>query len=869
MVRRLFAVGTGVAMLGATAMGATAAVDLRDYPNMFVTDGVFNGFLVVGENAKPIDNLAMTDIAASMKVAKTSGTSAVAITGDAWKVATSSKKYEMSNSNATASLIVGESLRDINTFIGDEELGALKDGVWATNQQNYGYQQFMFFDADAAAYSTNNIVKYAENDQDVTADHFFIASARQIARYRLEFTSTAQSDVTDSAGSPTTSGTYLDDFQDTTLTILGQEYSVVQARRPGATPEDTVKLILMSGSTKDTLLEGETKTYNIKGKAYDVTLSFVDSTSAKFTVNGEVTNKLKDGDTYVLSDKSEIGVSEVLYQAYAGGIHSSTFFVGAKKLEMRHNNVTGGDTASGTQLKASSEDVDGTNVIISGTDDNTTFTISAINLNMTADDDYFIGAGQKLSDVIAASGDEKEILVAGGFDMEYKGLTEEKTKDLRLKTSSSRRYKLALFDGDGNAVDIPVTFAEGNTNLSLGEEAWTGTRATQKRLNIVEATGSDVLAGAQRLDDNIAKDDFFILTAGSALDGSAKSYLLQYKGSDRQTKTSPKIRFKNLGNGETLEYSVTAVSAGATGTIATLKVGGYSFLVQNASGMEVDDFQVDVDQDASGAIGTGVFVNFVDYYGSEWMFDEVRVNNSNATGTVEGASADSITIKMGTPNGDDYDNVRPMNLTLNITASSDPEVRAALGANEPGITGGNPTFLTPDGQSEVSYGWTSMGSFVTFQSPAGEPQELTIQYPEKQRLPQLYVTSGAITSSMKAAGDMVAVQVVDATKLDSEIADMTAQNLIVVGGPCVNTIAAELLGNPADCTVGFTPGKARVKLFEHANGNVAMLVAGYSGADTRLAGKVVANRASELAGMEVEVEGTTSADATISVPIAK
>ena len=38
MVKRLFAVGTGVAMIGATAMGAVAAADLKDYPNFLVKD---------------------------------------------------------------------------------------------------------------------------------------------------------------------------------------------------------------------------------------------------------------------------------------------------------------------------------------------------------------------------------------------------------------------------------------------------------------------------------------------------------------------------------------------------------------------------------------------------------------------------------------------------------------------------------------------------------------------------------------------------------------------------------------------------------------------------------------------------------------
>ena len=89
--------------------------------------------------------------------------------------------------------------------------------------------------------------------------------------------------------------------------------------------------------------------------------------------------------------------------------------------------------------------------------------------------------------------------------------------------------------------------------------------------------------------------------------------------------------------------------------------------------------------------------------------------------------------------------------------------------------------------------------------------------------------------------------------------------MIVVGGPCVNTVAAELMGNPSDCAEGFTPGVANVKLFENGD-SVAMLVAGYSGTDTRLAGRVMAHRWDELSGEEVEIEGSTYSDATISEP---
>ena len=875
MVKRLAAVASGATMLGATAMGALAAADLSNYPNQFVTDGTFNGYFVVGEKAASVDNLAMTDIASSMKVAKAAGaTTTTTVEGDAWLVGTSSKKLEMANNNASGLSVATENLRDINNFISDGELSALADGKWATNEADYGFNQYLYFDNTPAGVSAsvNRIVKYVEDDKDKTTDYFFVASSGQIGRYRLEFTSNAQSDVTDSTGASDTTGTYLDDFEDTKLGLLGREYTVVQARRlsaGGDANQNGIKLVLMSGATSDTLLEGESKTYSVGDKVYDLTVTFVDADECKFSINGEATNKLKDGDTYVLSDKSEVGVSEVLYQDYAGGVHSCTFFLGARKMELRDDTVT--DGINSHQMRVGSEDIDGADVVIEATDDNTTFSVSVISVNMTADDDYFVGAGEKLSDVIGAAGDEKEVLMDGALDYEYKGLTDEKTHDLRVRTSSSRRYKLSVFDGDGNAVDIPLAYANAANatgNVSLGEEAPSGTRTNQKRLVLKEG-------------EIVARDDYFILTGASTTsagavngDGSAKSYLLQYSGSDRRTKTSPKIRFKNQGSGESLEYSATG-SATATSTVATIKIGGFSFDTLNTTSQESDDFSITVDMNGNGWVmgtventtGNHASVTFVDYYGAELGFHWISgIYHNNTPDSFIGTTgihgiAGFVGVNLSTPDGNDFDNVAPTLLSFNVTGTNDPEVRLS--------TPTGMTLLTPDGETEVSYGYTSLGSFLKFQEPSGDPDELTLTYPEKQRLPQVYITSGATKSSSATTGDLVAVTVVDATKLDSEVASATAQNLVVVGGPCVNTVAAELLGNPADCTTGFAPGKARVKLWEHANGNVAMLVAGYSGADTRLAGKVVAHRWKELSGSEVEVEGTTYSDATLSAPSAE
>jgi len=834
VTKRLFAIGTGVLMLGATAMGALAAVDLKDYPSMFVKNGTFNGYLVVGENAKPIDNLAMTDIAASMKYQKPSETSTVSVSGDAWKVGTSAKKLEMANSNAAAGSITGEQIYDISTFISKDELKALASGTYSTGDGEYNYNQYIYLDTGNV--NTNEIVKFAEDDNDKVADFFYVQSGKNIGKYVLEFTSPAQSDVTDSSGSASTTGTYLKDFENTKINMLGKEYTIVMARRPnGATGSGSIKLVLMSGAVKDSVLEGEEKTYTVDGKEYKVKLVFVDGTYAKFTINGETTDKLQVGETKKLADGKEVGLSEVLYQSYAGGVHSASFFLGAGKVELRDNTVDETtDTSDYGVLLSGNDEVDGTQVFVDGSDNNVTFRLNSIAVNMSAEDDFYVGAGEKLSDVLVAAGEEEEALFTNNWDIEYKGLTTEKTHAIKLTSSTDRKYTLVFYDGDNSKVDLPLAYAASDTTIQLSED-------TADKAVIVK---EDVAA---------SKNDYLVLTGGDDTAGTAKTYVLQYKGADRSTKTNPKIQFKNIGNGESLEYSVSS-----SYPIATVKIGGNSFTV-NASSTAVDDFPITMDLDGDATTQETANTKIVDYYGATI----VLAGGLNAS-TARLGAIDNMTVTIGTNYTSDYDTEGPSALVTQIGAAATNEVTA----DSFSVGGAGNVLLNPTGEENVYYGYTSMGGKITYKTPSGQPAELTYDYPENQVLPQVYVTSGAITSSSTTGGTWTPVTIVDATKLDSEVADAKAQNLIVIGGPCVNSVAASLLGNPAACADGFTPGKAKVKLFENG-ANVAMLVAGYTGEDTRLAGKVIANRWKELSGSEVEVEGTTYTDAKIGAPAPK
>ena len=237
------------------------------------------------------------------------------------------------------------------------------------------------------------------------------------------------------------------------LVMLGKQYDIVTARRTGTGGENVV-LTLMGGAKKDTLVEQASKNYEISGKAYEVSLNYVDTDEAQFSVNYQLTRKLKDGDTDKLADGTTVGVTDILYQDYAGGIHSATFFIGAQKVELRDTNIS--DTASSHELKIDDETIDNANVFVEGTDDDTTFKIDKIAVNISADDDFYVAAGKKLSDAIAATGSEADALFTRNWDVEYKGLSSASTPKVEIRSAGDDDYNLVFTDGSGNNVKVPL-----------------------------------------------------------------------------------------------------------------------------------------------------------------------------------------------------------------------------------------------------------------------------------------------------------------------------------------------------------------------------------------------------------------------------
>jgi len=176
---------------------------------------------------------------------------------------------------------------------------------------------------------------------------------------------------------------------------------------------------------------------------------------------------------------------------------------------------------------------------------------------------------------------------------------------------------------------------------------------------------------------------------------------------------------------------------------------------------------------------------------------------------------------------------------------------------------------TSRGTAEEDYR-TFYGIIVRDPKSNGDSDEFEIAVPSEQLKatvlvegPQASVTSGPGTTVKKA------VPIVDnIARLDTDSgieAAKQTKNLILVGGPCVNSLTAQALGlAPNTCGAESTvpEGAAMIKLVDNAfvQGKTALVVAGWDAENTRAACSVLQQFSTyaDLTGTGVEVDGTTT-----------
>lgn len=816
-VKKIAALVAGTTMIGATIMGATA-LDLSNYPAPFVNNGVFSGKIVVGAKAATSDVVGAIDLAASLQADATSS-SEVDVPGAAGEATVTGDSAEFRTGSDVVAL--EEAIGTVKQTFTANDLAALKSGVMDTGTSSTPVKQYLKFD------NSTMKVQYAEDsNNDKVGDFLYVPTDSTLFEYQLEFTEGAESELT---------STTLDDLQDEVVTILGAPFTIVTATRSGL----TLTLTLLGGQVADVLRDGETKTYTINGKDYEVTAVFIDdSGSCKLSVNGVVTKELTEGKTQVLGTDVTVGVQSVLTNQREGIVE---FYLGANKLKLADSNYEDTTFASET-VEVGGDSVSDATLIMKATNVSSNLKLNYIKYRVAADDDFYVPAGHGVKEFVDEN--NKGAFLTDTWDVWYTGLVKTASNEIKFDSISDHSYDLEFTNVNGDRFKFPLV-----TNKN-GVYKWGDDNDDFVFTEFKNGANTSYSENSTSISDN---DYFAVSDKSTATDDKAATRVLRYQSINTGDST---VTFKDL-SGSDIVVSYTGAVGAATGELIVDGVT-HTFYVGDDSSIASEDNALSIDLDGSGStISASDAVPMVAMGGAILSFG------------VNGTFAQTFDVA-GNPRGFGYTTV--VNTSIGTNADRFDESGAetswvwisATGttADIAGVRVGSSTnglVQDPD-QDDYSRGYSLYGAYFERYSPTSGNQadQVTIDYPATQRFAQVFVTAGTVSVASGALGDSgklmtskVNAIAVGLAVLDTDAPALGSTNMIVVGGPCVNTVAAELLGNPTDCTEGFMPGKATIKLFSSKN---ALLVAGYSAQDTLGASYVLADAKDyKLSGSEVEV----------------
>jgi len=795
-VKRIVALGTAATMLGATVLGAMAATDLSAYPKpMFIKDGKFNGLIVIGADADTQDMLGAMDIISSLQASTIgvsgSGSATVQTVGDVYEFAKTSDKLNMN-----------ESLSDIRPTVSKTQLPiVLADGTLTTAKGNkYDYEQTVDIN------SADVLQLFADKDYADKKPTVGIKIPRnaQVLQYSLEFTKNAKSDLGTAANSETDNWV---DLEDRSIEILGETFDII------STSNASTSLDLMRGALKPTLEEGETQTYTINGKQYEVTCLIIEDTGdnkVKFKINGEVTDAMVQGDMYETADGTMIGLREVIPNE-AGDVTQDMveFYLGAKEIVLENHQ----------ELNIDDEDISNidVNVTIDGTI--TANGISQIDLTWVADDELFITEDKN---EVVMPGLESIKFYMDGF---YKGKQEKVVLDPSSDDTMTLEAPLTNYD-----VALDILYS----NVSESG-IWSTIGSDDDAQLVTETCGPGVVV-------NMDTDEYFVVTRIDAENKDGQTEVLQLTKADETDGVTIKDYEGNVV-AEDKKINKTFDVADMTLTVTDITDGV--------------DFTFDLNDT------------------TECVSARLVTKEGLVINLPTGVPTTAYGIRMREE--DDNENLRSgewIDVSLGFDADNESTVDFVTGDN---VLSNNAMYATLDNSKvKVGYiiagtVTSTVGSKITYDETADQAS-LEITYPGEETYGNLFLGSKASKVTVSAAGEAVAANKIEvgAAVLDTSLASYTSQNLLVIGGPAINRATASLMGKtyPAyGADSGIAENSGMIKLVEQADGTVAVIVAGWEAPDTQRACRVLAESDMyAMSGSEVAVTGTSMTDISVGVP---
>jgi hypothetical protein len=360
--------------------------------------------------------------------------------------------------------------------------------------------------------------------------------------------------------------------------------------------------------------------------------------------------------------------------------------------------------------------------------------IYEIQITYTPDDDTYVRSGEAFTDPIF----EAFEIAYGGI---YPGLTDSSKDQIEIEKSSSTKIKLKFTNKAGESCSVDVYNASG---WAVGS----------KPIQVLNPTygGGDVNGlNSWNASGNISEGDYFLLSQ------NYNSYIMQYVSTDS---TNNLVKFKDLCSGTTIEAST------QTGFFY---LGGskYSFVVNTGT----ETVRVNATGGASAQPVT-LFTSGkagVELYASkpgEFMVTEAPFSIAGIQGATQ--------------------------VSLNVTSTlSSGEIDTISVVNASSLAGSG--LVSSETNTDLSYAVSKAGTYIVKDS---DSDTLDIYTPATPTA--VYVAVGADPTFASGEGVSAgtveqAVQIKNSiSKMESEVTTYD-RDLVVIGGPCANSLTAEIL----------------------------------------------------------------------------
>lgn len=809
--RKISAVAASLLMTGMSA-GVVAAAN---YPAPFVENGAANAAIVhgTGTGVSALDAVEAGNIQAGLNLLVTNTTST--ISGDFVELSKSSDKVNL-----------GDSLSGpFGTTVDDSDLKLLKDGVYiAEDSDSFDYEQRITLGTPELAHFRDSDYEGLIGVSDKTPTvGINLTSNQLLMNYTLDFLDDAETDVVSSE---------LEDLEGSFLPLFGKQFYVSDWDN-GTTAGVTGKLTLLDTGVKGVVKEGEVTTSTLGVTPYDIAIDYIDADSTALSVNGIITKDLKEGETEKLPDGTYVGITDVRRLEVGGEIGTVEFSLGSGKLELEHNTEIELNDNSVAKVRSylyhaaggsATAKVD--KIVIEWRSDGDTFItpkseltlpgMGGLKFSMTE----FVRPTEELIQVQNDGSDTVELRVplkdglaainllyqVNKTAANYAGIGE--AADKRLATSPTGR--MTFWEKKNNAdyhAYFVATFNDSDNGesylLDLTPETDTGNKRNETGVK-------NVVTGLMEASDKIAGDKVTIGDASFTIESIFVNGTDEYVNITAGTNTVFNTVYSKGGLRIYLPFY----------TESTTQAGTYQILTEDGAANQSFSFHGVFTSELASQAAIGAFGN----------------------GTITGKNNQSWFLTM---DGEDKDD--------NIAAGSAFEVRLEFNTDskteidQVNTTG---TFAASGGVQGIEQANTDAYQAYVYDDVAAKIVHKT--NPDQDSV-EIYYPSGAGGVSQSYGKvfltDVAAKSVPEGGAVivkDTEVSSVASKNLIIVGGSCINSAAATLVGGALcgsawmDATnVG--SGQFLVKAYPDSTltSELAMLVAGYEAADTQAASTYV------------------------------